>query len=377
MVAGNTLTYTLTTTNNGPSNATGVTVSDTLPAGVSYVSATSTQGTASFANGVITASLGNLADGATATTTIVVTVGAATTGSIVNTATVTGNETDPNMVNNTSTVTTPINSQIDLAILKSGSPNPVYAGNTVTYTLTSTNNGPSNATGVTVVDTLPAGVTYASSTTSQGSASDNGQTVTINLGNLANGATATSTIVVNVDANTVGDITNTATISGNQTDSNPANNTATATTLVLQPIHNEVIPQTDLAIIKTASPTSVYVGGLLTYTLAVTNWGDSAATGVIVTDVLPTNVTFVSDSSSQGTISYSYSNGTVTANLGPMADLGTATVTIVVRAGSDAGSSITNTASVTGNENDPNLSNNQSTVVTPLLALSKLLFLGR
>ena len=253
----------------------------------------------------------------------------------------------------------------------------MYAGNTLTYTLTSTNNGPSNDTGVTVVDTLPAGVTYASSTTTQGSVSDNGQTVTLNLGNLANGATATSTIVVNVGSSTVGDITNTATISGNQPDPNSANNTATATTLVLQPIHNNVIPQTDLAIVKTASPTSVYVGGLLTYTLSVTNWGSSAATGVIVTDVLPTNVTFVSDSSSQGSISYSLSTGTVTADLGPMADLGTATVTIVVKAGSAAGTNITNTASVTGNEYDPNLSNNQSTVVTPLLPLSKFFFLGR
>ena len=304
VVAGQQLTYTLTTTNNGPSNATGVVVSDTLPAGVSYTSVTTTQGTASFANGVVTANLGNLADGATATTTIIVTVDAATTGSIVNTATVTGNQTDPNLTNNTSTVTTPINAEADLAILKSGSPNPVDAGNTLTYTLTATNNGPSNATGVTVVDTLPAGVTYASSTTTQGSASDSGQTVTINLGGLASGATATSTIVVNVGASTVGDITNTATISGNQPDPNLANNTATATTLVIQPIHNVVIPQADLAIVKTASPTSVYLCGLLTYTLAVTNWGGSAATGVTVTDVLPTNVTFVSDSTSQGSISY-------------------------------------------------------------------------
>ena len=108
VVAGQQLTYTLTTTNNGPSNATGVTVSDTLPAGVTYTSATATQGTASFANGVVTASLGNLAYGATATTTIIVTVNAATTGSIVNTATVTGNQTDPNLANNTSTVTTPV-----------------------------------------------------------------------------------------------------------------------------------------------------------------------------------------------------------------------------------------------------------------------------
>ena len=57
--------------------------------------------------------------------------------------------------------------QTDLAIVKSASPNPVIAGNALTYALNATNNGPSNATGVTITDTLPAGVTYASATSSQ------------------------------------------------------------------------------------------------------------------------------------------------------------------------------------------------------------------
>ena len=104
VVAGQTLTYTLTTTNNGPSAATGVTITDTLPTGVTFVSATPSQGSENFANGVLTVDLGNMADGAAATTTLMVTVGASTTGTITNTASVTGNETDPNPSNNTSTV---------------------------------------------------------------------------------------------------------------------------------------------------------------------------------------------------------------------------------------------------------------------------------
>jgi uncharacterized repeat protein (TIGR01451 family) len=376
-VAGDQLTYTLTATNNGPSNATGVTVSDTLPASVTFVSATPSQGTDSYSGGVLTVDLGNLADGATATTTVVVTVAPSATGTIPNTATITGNETDPNLSNNSSTVQTPVTAQTDLAILKAGSPNPVYAGNTLTYTLTTTNNGPSNATGVTVVDTLPAGVSYASSTTTQGSASAAAGVVTINLGSLATGATATSTILVNVASTTVGDITNTATVSGNQQDTNPANNTATATTLVIQPIHNVTNTQTDLAIVKKASPTSVYVGGTVTYTLAVTNWGSSDATGVTVTDALPSGLSFLSVSASQGNASYNPNTGVITAALQDMTDLSTATVTIIARDTLPAGSTIINTATVTGNEYDPNTNNNQSTVYTPVLLLSKKFFLAR
>ena len=229
---------------------------------------------------------------------------------------------------------------------------------------------------MTVVDTLPAGVTYASSTTSQGSASAAGSVVTLNLGNMASGATATATIIVNVDSATVGNITNTATISGNQPDPNMANNTATATTLVNQPIIINNTTQTDLAIVKTATPAFVYVGQTLTYTLAVTNYGGSAATGVTVTDALPATETLLSDSSSQGTISVA--GNTLTASLGPMADLGTATITLVVRVNAAAGSTVINSASVTGNEQDPNLSNNESSVSTPVLnPLTKRRFLGR
>ena len=72
-VAGQQLTYTLTASNSGPSNATGVTVTDTLPAGVAFVSANATQGTAEFANGVLTVHLGSLAERGHATTAVLVT----------------------------------------------------------------------------------------------------------------------------------------------------------------------------------------------------------------------------------------------------------------------------------------------------------------
>jgi uncharacterized repeat protein (TIGR01451 family) len=127
----------------------------------------------------------------------------------------------------------------DLSITKSGSPSPVVSGDQLTYTLTVTNNGPQNATGVTVSDPLPNNVHFDSVTSSQGSCTRStttkpapkGGTVNCNLGDLANGTSASITIVVTTT--TPGTLTNTATVSGNETDPNPLNNSATATTTVI------------------------------------------------------------------------------------------------------------------------------------------------
>ncbi len=354
VVAGTNLTYTLTTTNNGPSGATGVTVTDVLPAGVSYVSATSSQGgTPTFANGTFTADLGGLADGASATTTVIVSVNSNTTGSITNTAVVGGNEPDPNMANNTSTVITNVNSEADLAIVKSATPSPVDAGKQLTYTLTATNNGPSDATGVTVTDALPAGVSYVSATSSQGGTPTfaNG-TLTADLGGLADGASATTTLIVSVNSNTTGPISNTAVVSGNQPDPNLANNTSTVTT--------PVTPEADLAITKTASVKEVTAGHSFSYTLIAQNNGPSDATGVTIVDTLPNGLTLDSVSAAQG--GYTISGSTVTINVGSLADGATDTITIQVTAAAKAFGTVTNTATVSGAQDDPDLSNNHSSV---------------
>jgi len=117
----------------------------------------------------------------------------------------------------------------DLSITKADSPDPVTAGQNLTYTLTVRNNGPNPATGVTVTDTLPSGATARSTSASQGSCSGT-TTVTCNLGNLASGATATVRIVIRPNA--AGTLQNSATVSGNQPDPNQANNTAKSGTTV-------------------------------------------------------------------------------------------------------------------------------------------------
>jgi uncharacterized repeat protein (TIGR01451 family) len=127
----------------------------------------------------------------------------------------------------------------DLSITKSGAPNPVVSGNRLTYTLTVTNNGPQDATGVTVTDALPGSLHFNSISSSQGTCTRSTATnpkpkdgtVTCSVGNLANGAKASITIVVTTT--TPGTLTNTAKVNGTETDPDPSNNSATATTTVV------------------------------------------------------------------------------------------------------------------------------------------------
>jgi large repetitive protein len=373
-VAGGQLTYTFTTTNNGVSNATGVTLLDALPSTVHYVSFSSSQGTVINNNGTLSVQLGSLAVGASATTSIVVTVDPGASGSIANTVTVAGNETDPNLSNNTSTVTTQVNRSADLALSKAATPNPVKPGNQLTYTLTVTNNGPSGATGVSIVDTLPDGVYYYSAS-GQRSATIVNQTLTLNAGSLAPGASSTITVVVVVRPATTGAVTNTATVSGNEPDPNLTNNTASVSTQIDVPIIPQAFP--DLKIVKSATPNPVSVGSNLTYTLVVSNNSLTTATGVTVVDTLPTGFAYFW---ATGQSAASISGSILTLSLGTLAPNASVTITIGGVVTSAAASTLTNTATVNGNEQDANTQDNTASVVTNVVAWvapSKVFALGR
>jgi uncharacterized repeat protein (TIGR01451 family)/CSLREA domain-containing protein len=109
--------------------------------------------------------------------------------------------------------------------------------------------------------------------------------------------------------------------------------------------------QADLEISKADSPDPVTVGDNLTYTITVTNNGPDAATNVVVTDTLPSGVTFVS--ASPGCV---HAAGVVTCNLGTIAVGDSVTITIVVTV--TAPGTISNTATVTSDTLDPNTANN-------------------
>jgi len=235
---GQNVTYHLIVTNNGvssgPSTTSGVTVTDPLPAGVTMVSVAPSKGSCSGTT-TISCALGIFPGGASATIDIVVTVSPAASGSLTNTASVSAVTADPNPANNTATATTTIVNGADLSLTKTGSPDPVHTGQTLTYTLTVHNGGPFAASNVSVSDQLPRNTAFGTATATQGSCSLTQPTkriVTCSLGTIASGATVIATIMVTPPSKKT-TITNTASVSSTTSDPNTANNSASATTSVM------------------------------------------------------------------------------------------------------------------------------------------------
>src|SRR5205823_1107418 len=140
----------------GPSDNAGYTLRDALPAGTTFVSAPG----CSFASGEVDCTSSGLAATGmdTFTITVHISAGYADGADLTNSASVAAadnNTSDPDQSNNTGSVTVTVNRQADVSITKSDSPDPVTAGNNLTYTLTASNSGPSNAQGVDVTDTMP------------------------------------------------------------------------------------------------------------------------------------------------------------------------------------------------------------------------------
>jgi uncharacterized repeat protein (TIGR01451 family) len=207
--AGQQLTYQLVATNNGPSGATNVTISDPLPSTLTFVSATASQGvTTNYANGTFTATVASLPNGQSATVNLTTTIAATASGTIKNVATVSADQPDPNLTNNTATATTnvtPVQPQTDpdITLKKSANLPSVTVGQNLTYTLTATNDSLTPATNATISDPLPTGVTYVSAviptqSQTQGTASFANNQVQAVFPTLAANASATLTIVVNV-----------------------------------------------------------------------------------------------------------------------------------------------------------------------------------
>ncbi|QUH23403.1 DUF11 domain-containing protein [Methanobacterium alkalithermotolerans] len=214
------VTWTVTATNNGPDTATGVQITDIPPAGLNVLSVTPSQGTFDAMTGVW--NVGTLANGASATLTIITQVTMANT-TITNTATKTAeNEYDPNPANDSDSATITVPPSADIGVTKTVNMNNPLVCENFTWTVTVTNNGPNDATGVQVTDIPPALLNVVSVTPSQGTFVGGVWSV----GTLLNGESATLTIVTNATAAASGQtITNTATkTAADQYDWNPANN---------------------------------------------------------------------------------------------------------------------------------------------------------
>jgi uncharacterized repeat protein (TIGR01451 family) len=233
---GSNVTYNITVMNNGPNPATSVSLTDTLPANTTFVSNTQNTGPAfSCTNpsvgsgGTITCTNASLAPATTATFTFVALVsGTAPLGPLSNTANITTTSTDPTTPNTSTASTTITAGNTDLSITKTpNSAGPYGAGNSLTYTITVANAGPSAASNVTVTDILPAGSTFGSATPSQGSCSGT-TTVTCNLGTLNAAGSATVALSLTLPS-LPGVVFNKASVTTTSPESNTTNNSSTST----------------------------------------------------------------------------------------------------------------------------------------------------
>ncbi|NEA30657.1 DUF11 domain-containing protein [Streptomyces sp. SID13031] len=362
VVAGNQLSYQLTVHNAGPSDAVAAVVTDTLPAGTKYVRGSSPAGDClqdpAVAEPVVSCPAGRLAPGGETVVTIVVTVASdVPAGKLTNSATASSQTPDPNDQNNTGTAETTVSASADLSIAKSVEPSPLVAGGEGVYSLKVHNAGPSTAQAVTVTDEVPAGLTLLTATSADGACTVTGAAVSCVLGALAPGSDAVVVLRVKVASAQTGAITNSGSISAQTPDPDPANNTGTVTTNVVQ--------SADLEVIKTSDEKSATAGGGVTYRVSVVNHGPSDATSVEVADTLPAGLTPISVETGLG--SCTTTGQAIRCALGTLAAGGTATVVVTAALDSGySGTSVTNTATATSPVPDPDVDNNSSTITIPV-----------
>ncbi|MGI9455525.1 MAG: SdrD B-like domain-containing protein [Aeoliella sp.] len=240
----------------------------------------------------------------------------------------------------------------DLVIDKQVSSGITTPGGQLTYTIDVTNSGPSTASTVSFTDDLPGEVTFSSGSTSDGlGVVHTAGTVTANLQDIDAGETKTVTIVVDVNNGATGILTNNASVSA-PNESNPDNNDDIAVTTVN--------PQIDLELTKVDNDDDQILepGDTIVYTLIVTNLGPSTATGVVVTDTLPEDVTFNVGAS---TTPSTNNDGVLTYNLGTLSSTDSTNITISVTIDDDFVGTLTNTAVVDADLDESDETNNDGT----------------
>ncbi len=247
-----------------------------------------------------------------------------------------------------------------LSLTMSASPTTVFLGSNVVYTLTVSNAGPSTAQSVIITQGLPTGATNIYVPTTLFSVSQAGSNLSMTLASLPVYGTATVSVTATLTTNTLGTnistlVTSVARVDSPAPNPNPDNSTASATVVLSEPV-------ADLAVSMTGSPASVLQGGLLTYTINVTNNGPSVAKGVTLATTLPANANFISATTSQGTLLF---NGTY-GELGYL-PLGTNVVVTIVISPTITGNITASTVvalGVNSFEVDPITFNNTASVST-------------
>lgn len=335
--------WTLRVTNNGPDTATGVVVCDILPEGLISIDK-------SF-NG--TWNVGKLLNNQTKELTIICLVNK--TGKLVNIADIAGNEYDCNLTNNIVNKSIEVASSADLFVKKYVNNTAPDFGEIIKWSVVVSNNGPDIATNVRVNDLLDDGLIFVKSSSTKGSYDAKSGIWTID--SLAPETDETLNIYCKV--NKIGKILNFVSVNSTQYDWNESNNHDNESV--------NAVKIADLSVIKLINNSNPNYNDLIKWTIIVSNNGPNMATGVIVNDLLPKSVEYISSYLSKGF--YNPVNGIWdVGNLNAGEKLQLNIVSKIVKTGD-----ITNVVNVKGNEKDSNLTNNhfeKSVHVKPAADLS-------
>ncbi|MBT8102484.1 MAG: DUF11 domain-containing protein, partial [Gammaproteobacteria bacterium] len=326
---GETITYTLSVTNNAGVQATNVSLTDNLPGGVTYLGDDS-GGTYNSTTGVWNiGTLGANAPNNLATLNIMAAVDAGA-GSlaqpIVNTTTAAaGDQTDPDSASDTLSASITVSANADLVTTKIVDNASPVEGATIVYSISVFNNGAAQASNTSLIDLLPSGVTYSGD---DSGGAYNPVTGTWMIGTIDNGEIATLNISATVDAGAgllpqpISNVTTAA--SADQPDPD------TTTDDLSEDI--TVNYNADLVTTKSVDNASPLSGDTVIYTLMVTNNGPASADNVSLTDLLPAGVSYVSDDAAGA---YDSASGAWT--IGDLANGGVATLNITATVDAGAG----------------------------------------
>jgi uncharacterized repeat protein (TIGR01451 family) len=353
-------TYTITVRNAGPLDATNVGVADTIPVEFTPTSVTALGFTCNLpgAGEQLLCSRPTLAVGETLTVSVVGTFSVESAGTtVVNGAAVISDEADFNPGDNAAVAETIPVPSADLELQKTASASSVLPGGTVVFTLTLVNNGPSQASGVTITDTLPPELTFVSSPDCTAAA----QVVTCAVGALGVGAPRTLTITAQASVAAAGQtVTNTATAESTTPDPVSSNNSGTVQFVVQN--------ATDLQLTKTVTPSPI--AGLVdggTYTLTARNAGPiPTAINVSVVDQLPSEFMPSSVTAPGFTCNLPGAGGTLTCTRPTLtiADGDVAISVIGTFSTASAGTTVVNDASVQADQDDSVPENNEAAAET-------------
>ncbi|MBB4744208.1 putative repeat protein (TIGR01451 family) [Actinoplanes octamycinicus] len=303
-VAGSPITYTATVTNAGPSMARGLVLADVIPlATATYTSASG--GTCAVTPiGTLECQLADMMPSTSTTVTINMTLKASGGGAVNNAVSVTSSTPDPSAANNNFSVQSAGTAVADVGVRLGLSQLSAYAGDSVTYTLTVTNNGPSDATNVTFNTVTPPGVTIVRNspyctanactvgTLPAGASIQLGGTATLGASAAAGPGFASTTVI------------------SPTTDNNAANDTDT--------INFTVLLRADLAVTQTlgnpSDPSALVAGQTVTGAVRVVNNGQTRAEGVVLRQAIPAGRPVPAASASAGSCTF---QGTVTGGVTP------------------------------------------------------------